>query len=1495
MKSLFTIVFLLSAQLLIAQIKSFSFDHPTFYKELATFLKANNNEEGQIAWSQFDVQLSSNNVTSEQTDKLIDLCNTMLEKKMRPTPAFSEMLNAVTAFLISGQTGDQFDTWMQASTELIKTGTTSQFVNFMKFSGPFFSQNALYTSQSKTWKYNSYEFEMKVSNGIPEIHFPSLDIVGLTTGDRTFIYDTKGTYYPLENKWVGNGGRVNWMKAQLDSNNVYGSLKQYSFDMEKAEVRIDSVTMNYIGYLPKPLLGVYIEKLIVNPNPDKIDYPQFKSYESEIKIENIIDKVDYYGSFYLKGNKVVGAGEDTSAARLVFRDNLGRKVMTAKSKSFLIKPEDIFSQHAAVTLHTGQDSIFHPDVNLNYKANNQTVTLTRGDIGASGSAYYSSFHKIDADIDQVVWALNDTTLVMRNLSGGGEKRSYFESQDLFSQELYQSIQAVSPANPLVTIKRYTEKAGTRNVTASAIAREINPSLTVDGIRTLLYELMKNGFIFYDPETNMVTVKDKLVNYVESYIGKRDYDIIQMMSQSKGNNAELDLKNYDLDINGVDQIYLSDSQFVLIYPTDGKFTMKKNRDMYYDGRTVGGNADFIGTGFYFDYDTFNIKMNSIDSMILYVESTETDKYGNPLYLPIKTNFSNLSGELQIDRADNKSSRKDYPEYPIFQSYTSSKADYDKKEVFNGVYKKDAFYFKADPFQIEQLDKVNYAQKKFSGTMISDGIFPDFKENLTLQEDRSLGFKTITPPDGFAMYGGLGNYKNKIFLSNEGFRGDGTIKFMASSSVSDKINFFPDSTLAAVQNFNVTKTKTGVEFPSVQNTNVEMVWLPYQDQMFINQGETPFHFFDSLTTLTGNTIVTSGGLLANGTMKWMEAELYSNLFGFGAETMFADTASMIIKSIDPNKLALRMNDVSAFVNFEEMNGHFISNIDTVMTEMPFNMYKTTINEFDWDMNARILDFKSTNTEYGNFYSTNAEQDGLWFEGTNGKFNLATYILGVEGVPHLAVGDAHITPDSGKVYIEADAKMRTLKNATIVADTMYAYHTIKKASVDIYGRNAIKGTGIYEYTTPQNKLQEIPIEEIIIKKVKDSLTATYNFQLFAKGYVQDTSLFELEKKVLFKGPVEVNTPEEFLRFKGYVKLQVEDSAKFKTDWFRIDQIIDPSEPTFNIDIARSENNDSVYAGIFKRFDSPELYTSLMGKRYSKSDQKLFAAKGIGYYDENESKFYFGNTEKTFDNTLPGSLMVYEEKTGNVYAEGTLHLGVKTEIVDIKAYGSIEKKAKDTLYNINSTIAFYLPIDEEILKQIGELIYNGNAENDFIDFFSSPLLLGALSELGDNKMQQKLITSLDQTGYLEKPKDLPYNLFLSGVPLVWDEGAKAIRSTGSKGQIVWIGSQQINQDIKTYIEFSRKSSIDNFTMYFETPYEDYFYVTYRKGQMKIYTSSDAINEKIFTLDAGKRTIEADGKRIVYMLEAKPAVGKFVRKMMLVTGESTDGYIEEEEETNDE
>jgi hypothetical protein len=1467
------ILFLLAPIMAMSQSKVFPLDKESFMKELESFMKANNNEEGRNALESFKVQVEEGNLTDTQIEQLSDLCTAMQGKKMRPSPAYSALLNTATAFCTSGRLPNEFDQWMTVSTDVLANNRGANFVKFMEFAGPFFGQNALYFTRGKSWNFYSYDFQLSSDNGEPSVAFNSVSLTAVANNDRTGIYDTKGVYFPLQNTFEGSGGRVNWMKAQLDSNNVYAVVPDYSINLEKAEYQIDSVTFYFIGYLDKALKGTFTDKLLSNVDPENMDYPQFRSYENSIEIRDIIDYVDYYGSFYLKGNSIMGSGDGQSLATLKFRDDLERHVMTTRSKSYLIKPDAIFSQAASITIHLGSDSIYHPNVNLNYKAPNRTVTLTRGDIGSAGSDYYSSYHRIDADIEQVIWGINDTTLQFRNLRGAGEQRAYFESEDLFSLELYNNVQSISPANPLVLIKRYCERNDIREVDAEVIARVINPSLTIDGIRSLLYQLMLEGFLFYDPETNIVTVKDKTFNYVNSYIGKKDYDIISMMSKTDEANAELNLRKNEMHLKGIEQVYLSDSQFVLVYPDSGDILMRRDRDMLFSGRVVAGTADFVGNNFFFDYDTFDIKMNNVDSMILYVESTEVDEFGNVLFLPIRTSFSILQGKLQIDRADNKSSREDYPEYPIFYSYATSKADYDKAEVLNNAYDKEEFYFEVDPFTIQSLDRVDYTTQRFGGTMVSDGIFPEFEEELSLQPDRSLGFRTQTPPGGLPMYGGAGNFTDSIFLSNDGFLGAGRLDFMASTSTSRKFTFLPDSTYAPVDSFVVEKTVGGTEFPSVVNTNVDMTWIPADDYMSVRKKETNFDFFDGISVFDGNLVVTSFGLFGNGNMSWQDADLRSREFFFGAMTMQADTSALTIKSIREGVFALTMDNVSSNVDFDSQHGLFKANIDTVLTKLPYNMYKTNINEFDWDMANKFIDFSSTDREFGTFYSMEPTQDSLSFQGTNGRLDLTTYVLGVEGIPHISIADSRVLPDSGKAYIEADAKMRTLENAKIVGDSIMAYQTIHSATLDIWGRNSIKGSGLYTYTSPQGKAQDIPIEEITVIKEIDSLTDFENYYIKALGYVPETEPIEIEKKVEFKGPVSLMMKDERMRFFGYARINLPDTA-LPTDWFRIDTYFDPYDPKFGLNIATNETSDSVYAGVIRSFDSTNLYVRVMGSQIRKPDPVIYAARGVGYYDEANAKWLFGNMDKTFDPTLPGSLMTYDEVSGDMEGMGTLHLGFEDHIVETRSYGTIMKRTEDTLFFLNATIAVNIPWTNEHMKKISDLLYGSNVENPLVDHYSNNELLAALHNLGDEKQVEKMYDNLNSVGYLERPKDVPFTLLLSNLKLVWDQNTKSFHSATDLGELIWLGDQQFNQEMKVLVELGKKTGGEHFTIYLETPYGDYLYINTRRNLMKIHTSNDDINEDVFSTDAGKRTIEGEGKRVVYQLQSKPQVGKFVRDL---------------------
>jgi hypothetical protein len=59
-------------------------------------------------------------------------------------------------------------------------------------------------------------------------------------------------------------------------------------------------------------------------------------------------------------------------------------------------------------------------------------------------------------------------------------------------------------------------------------------------------------------------------------------------------------NYDLTINGIPGIVVSDSQQVVLIPKNGQIKMKKNRYFDFAGQIKAGRFDFYGKEFDFDY-------------------------------------------------------------------------------------------------------------------------------------------------------------------------------------------------------------------------------------------------------------------------------------------------------------------------------------------------------------------------------------------------------------------------------------------------------------------------------------------------------------------------------------------------------------------------------------------------------------------------------------------------------------------------------------------------------------------------------------------------------------------------------------------------------------------------------------------------------------------------------------------------------------------------------
>ena len=291
-------------------------------------------------------------------------------------------------------------------------------------------------------------------------------------------------------------------------------------------------------------------------------------------------------------------------------------------------------------------------------------------------------------------------------------------------------------------------------------------------KVFLINLSNSGFMTYNYDKDVVVIKPRMHHYVLARSKKTDYDILQFESTIEGlPNAKLNLLNWDMDMNGVGRVFLSDSQNVVVFPYEQQLTLKRNRDFHFNGKVIGGRLDFFGEDFYFSYDDFKINLNKIDSLRLKVPDGPMNENGVQALRPVKTVLRDLKGELLVDRPDNKSGLTDHPRYPVFNSTDDSFVYYDKRSIQDGVYDKEKFYMHLEPFSIDSLENFTKEGLEFKGEFVSAGIFPDFKETLRLQPDFSLGFVRDAPAEGFPMYGDKGNYKATIMLSHEGLRGDG----------------------------------------------------------------------------------------------------------------------------------------------------------------------------------------------------------------------------------------------------------------------------------------------------------------------------------------------------------------------------------------------------------------------------------------------------------------------------------------------------------------------------------------------------------------------------------------------------------------------------------------------------------------------------------------------------------------------------------------------------
>jgi len=1457
------------------KIKHFSSDSSMFFQEMEEFLTYSRKQDGELVMDQFSWIWFDGKFSDKQREGVYKVCNLMLKKRKKAFPDFKNYLFSVSQFVNSEhQTEESFASWQKILVKLINGKSKKRFTDYLKSCNSLFSENLLYKSASNSWAANNSNYTFGYDS-LPTIEFEALTLTCYSKGDSSVIYNTKGIYYPTESKWVGVGGKVTWERAGFPADSVYADINEYTISTKSPRYIIKNVTFYDYYYFENAHQGVLEEKVLANVKPEKATYPRFNSYDATIQISDVAKGVDYIGGFSLNGRKVIGRGSKNQDAYLLFyRDDF--PFLKMASKTFVIKPERIVAQIASATFYIKSDSIYHPGVAFKFFIKDRAVSLIRDNKGIKITPYFNSYHQVDMDFESLNWKIDSPMIEFRNMQGGTRTRATFISSNYYRKRDYLKLMAGQSKHPLYTIFKLANKLDTNYITNDDMASFT--LLSYSSIETMLLDLSNKGFINYNYDAKYFIVKPKLTAWVKASGGNVDYDVIGFLSNVKGqSNATLSLLDYDLKIRGVNSVNVSDSQEVIIYPSHREITLKKNRDFDFSGVIQAGRFDIMGSNFSFKYDEFKVDMPNVDSLRIYAETGGIDKNGEPIIRPVKTVVEKISGDLLIDKPNNKSGVKPADDYPILNSYRDSYVFYDKKSIQGGVYKKDDFYFHVEPFTIDSLDNFDNDQLKFKGTMLSAGIFPDFDETLTLQPDHSLGFVRETPKGGYPMYGGKGTFHDTISLSNEGLRGRGKLEYIASTTYSNDFIYFPDSMNAIAQNFNVKENPVEVEFPPVEGVDVMTRWYPSKDVMIHKERSKPIAMYDMKSYMHGQTMIRPDGLSGAGIFEFEKAELESNRIKFKFKDFQSDTADFRLKddgNTDKEALAFSTVNVNAYVTFDGRYGQFRSNGGGSYIKFDPMQYICYMEEFKWFMDnedielsageGKETDASGVKLDGAQFISVHPEQDSLSFFSSKAKYDLKSKVIYAKGVKYLNVADAMLYPDSGDVTIDKKAKMRTLNNSRVVASFITQNHNIYNSTINVFGKKKYAGSGYIDYVDEIEKTQTIYLENIGV----DTTGQTY-----ASAQLKDTANFTLSPSYEFYGKVKLYANNEYLTFDGYSRI-FHECDLLSRNWFSFESEINPSEIYIPIDSTTKDiAGNPLIASVFLSPDSLGIYTAYINNKKKYSHIPVLAAEGYLFYDKEKEEYKISNKDKLQEMSFGGNYLSLNTKNCKVSGEGTIELGNETGQVEIHTAGVIEHNQLDdeVIFDMVTTIDFFFNDDalKKMTKQLQEASSLDPAKLD------RPTFEKGLRELVGPVEGDKLIAQANLNGEFKKvPKSLEKTIVFNDLKMRWNDDSKSYKSFGKLG-ISNIKNKQINKYVIGKVELVKKRSGDILTIYIEVDKNNWYFFTYTRGIMQAISSNADFNSAITETKPDKRKSKAakGQKSYQYMYSTDRKKKDFIRK----------------------
>ena len=714
----------------------------------------------------------------------------------------------------------------------------------------------------------------------------------------------------------------------------------------------------------------------------------------------------------------------------------------------------------------------------------------------------------------------------------------------------------------------------------------------------------------------------------------------------------------------------------------------------------------GKDFLFDYDSFLIHLPKVESMKM-PDKSATD--GSQESQGLNNQKIESGGVLYINKPNNKSALKDFPQYPIYTASSGADFYFDNPEILDGAYDR-TVYFTAPPFTLDSVSNSDQGTVSFEGTFHSGGLFPDFNERITIMPDNSLGFIHNIPEGGYPLYGDRGTLYNMITMDNRGLRSAGTITSNTTTLESTDFTFYLDSvttrgTLAKIEE----ASDENYEFPEVSVTGYEMTWVPDKDLMFLANVDDPFVLFHETASLDGSLTVSSQGASGSGSLITRGSKTISNQLTLRSDEVAAKGAQFEIESSDADKPHFVGDDVSLeFQLTNEIATLQIEEEGILSIELPYTQIKTSIPKVEWNLAEgkvyldNSLDF---DPEKSFVQTTRPSLDSLTFQASGAVYDLQDHSLDISGIPFISVADARIKPKDQKLKIFEGATIPRLVEAELIIDTLNRFHQLYDGDIEIISRKAFQGSATYSYTNTQDQTFGIRMKDFELLDKPDSEEGRkYSV---SSGLVNEMDGLFISPGVIFKGSATMHAIRKTLVWEGLVKLDLQSSGG--DTWIRYSNDADLVDVVLPFGQSLTENGEALTSGLF--FDQQGLlYGSFLSVKRSSSDQAFFTPGGQLFYDQTVNLYKIEDYQRTSGESYANNSFIFDDENSQLDFEGSFDILPNVYGFGLEASGMGTGNLNKGDYTLNTLLTIDFEIPAQLLTALVRKVvqqFEGRAKN--------------------------------------------------------------------------------------------------------------------------------------------------------------------------------------------